>query len=93
MIAYYVHDEKKGEDSVVLPDMGCSVPVTAQIMKNFIGVHTDFSTWTGDACGCLSIEDFGTVIASRQSGGDVCVVNKSLWEKRMNYHLSGGSGA
>lgn len=90
MIAYFVYDEKKGQDSIVLPDMGCSVAVTERVMKNFIGVHTDFSTWTGDACDGLSIEDFGTVIASRQSGGDVCIVDRSLWQKRMNYHLSGG---
>jgi len=90
MIAYYVHDEQKKADVIVIPDMGCSIPVTSDIMKRFIGVHTDFSKWTGNTCDFLSPDDFGTVVASRQSGGDVCVVDKALWENRMNHHLSGG---
>ena len=39
MIAYYVYDEKKEDDTIVLPDMGCSVSVTADIFEKFISVE------------------------------------------------------
>jgi hypothetical protein len=87
MIAYYVHDSKKETDLIVLPDMGCSVAVDAGRMEAFISVDPDFASWSGDACGELSPEDFGTIVASRDEGGDVCVANHDLWRRRMAHFL------
>ena len=87
MIAYYVHDSKKETDLIVLPDMGCSVAVDAERLEAFISVKPDFTSWSGDACGELSPEDFGTIVASRDEGGDVCVANHDLWRRRMAHFL------
>jgi hypothetical protein len=87
MIAYYVHDSKKETDLIVLPDMGCSVAVDAGRMEAFISVNPDFASWSGEACGLLSPEDFGTIVASRDEGGDVCVAKHDLWRRRMAHFL------
>jgi hypothetical protein len=91
MIAYYVHDSKKETDLIVLPDMGCSVAVDAGRLEAFISVKPDFTSWSGEACGLLSPEDFGTIVASRDEGGDVCVVNHDLWRRRMAHFLGAPS--
>ena len=91
MIAYYVHDSKKEIDLIVLPDMGCSVAVDAGRLEAFISVKPDFASWSGDACGELSPEDFRTIVASRNEGGDVCVVNHDLWRRRMTHYLGAPS--
>jgi len=87
MIAYFVHDNKNETDLIVLPDMGCSVAVDAGRMEAFISVNPDFASWSGEACGLLSPEDFGIIVASRDEGGDVCVVNHDLWRRRMAHYL------
>ena len=91
MIAYYVHDSKKEIDLIVMPDMGCSVAVDAGRLEAFISVKPDFASWSGDACGELSPENFGTIVASRNEGGDVCVVNHDLWRRRMTHYLGAPS--
>jgi len=87
MIAYYVHDEKKENDVIVLPDRECSIPVDAERMEAFISVDPNFAGWSGDTCAAVSPEDFGVVIATRDDGGDVCVVHHELWRERMEYYL------
>ena len=87
MIAYFVHDSKNETDLIVLPDMGCSVAVDAGRMEAFISVNPDFASWSGEACGLLSPEDFGIIVARRDEGGDVCVVNHDLWPRRMAHYL------
>jgi len=91
MIAYFVHDSKKETDMIVLPDMRCSVAVDAGRLEAFISVNPDFVSWSGDACGELSPEDFGTIVASRDEGGDVCVVNHDLWRRCMAQYLGASS--
>ena len=88
MIAYYVYDEKKENDTIVIPDMGCSISVNADIFEKFISVSPDFTHGSGDSCGQLSPEDFGVVIASREEQGDVCVVNDEMWRKRMFFYMN-----
>ena len=87
MIAYYVHDNKKKDDVIVLPDLGCTVSVDRQRMEAFISVCPDFARWSGDSCSDLSPENFGTVVATRDDTGDVCVIDDQLWRKRMEYLL------
>ena len=87
MIAYCVHDEKKENDTIVIPEMGCSIPVTPEVLEKFISVNPDFSEWSGDACGHLAPEDFGIVIATRDDGGDVCVTHNDRWEARMLFYM------
>ena len=91
MIAYYVHNSKKETDLIVLPDMGCSVAVDAARMEAFISVNPDFASWSGDTCGELSPEDFGTIVASRNEEGDVYVVNHDLWRRCMAHYLGAPS--
>jgi hypothetical protein len=87
MIAYYVHDAKKETDTIIMPDMGCAVPVDAERMQAFISVDPSFARWSGDSCADLAPEDFGTVIATREEGGDVCVLDAVLWRERIAHHL------
>ena len=87
MIAYYVHDNKKKNDVIVLPDPGCTVTVDRQRMESFISVNPNFADWSGEACSDLSPEDFGTVVATRDDSGDVCVANHELWRERMDHYL------
>ncbi len=87
MIAYFVHDEKKGCDTIYIPDIGCFVPVDAAAMERFIAVKPDFAHWTGTACAAVAPEEFGTVIATREDPGDVCVVKPELWRARMFANL------
>lgn len=87
MIAYYVHDEKKENDVIVIPDRECTIPVDKERMEAFISVDPVFASWSGDACGVVSADDFGIVIATRDDGGDVCVVNHELWRERMEHYL------
>lgn len=88
MIAYYVHDDKKENDTIVIPEMGCSISVTADVLEKFISVDPDFSDWAGDACGNLSPEDFGIVIATRDDQGDVCVTQNEKWAERMLFYMN-----
>jgi hypothetical protein len=84
MIAYYVHNKDTQMDTIVLPEMGCSVPVDADRLITFISVKPEFKNWSGDACENLSPEDFGTIIATRDESGDVQVRNEKLWRQRMD---------
>ncbi len=88
MIAYFVHDKKTKQDTFVLPDAGCQVKVTPERFEKFISVDPDFSQWTGDACGDLVPADFGTIVASRQDKGDVCIFEDELWRERMFFHMN-----
>jgi hypothetical protein len=87
MIAYFVHDEQKMSDTIYLPDMGCFVPVDRAAMERFISVTPEFANWTGQACVFVKPEEFGTVVASRDDQGDVCIVQQDLWRERMFAHL------
>ena len=87
MIAYFVRDRKNEKDLIVIPDKGCSVEVTPQRMETFISVDPLFAGWTGDSCEDVAPEDFGTVVAARDDGGDVCVMDHELWKERMGYYL------
>ena len=87
MIAYYVHDSKKKNDFIVIPDKECTIPVDRERLETFISVDPVFASWPGDACGLVSPEDFGTVSATRDDNGDVCVIDQELWRERMDYYL------
>ncbi|CAB1074419.1 hypothetical protein D1AOALGA4SA_2238 [Olavius algarvensis Delta 1 endosymbiont] len=87
MIAYYVHDEKKENDVIVIPDRECSIPVDRERLETFISVDPVFASWPGDACGLVTPEDFGVVIATRDDGGDVCVLDQDKWRARMEHYL------
>ncbi len=87
MIAYYVHDNKKKNDVIVLPDLGCTVTVDRPRMEAFISVNPNFADWSGEACSDLSPQDFGTVVATRDDSGDVCVANHEIWRERMDHYL------
>jgi hypothetical protein len=87
MIAYCVHDEKKLCDLIVLPNMACAVPVNTENMQKFISPAPVFAEWSGDSCVDLSPEAFGTVMATRDEDGDVCVLKPELWEKAMEKYL------
>ncbi|MCU0604571.1 MAG: hypothetical protein MUC33_18120 [Desulfobacterales bacterium] len=87
MIAYFVHDPQKQSDTIYLPDMSCFVPVDKAAMERFIAVKPDFANWTGRACTFVKPEEFGTVVATRDDQGDVCIVRQDLWRERMFANL------
>jgi hypothetical protein len=83
MIAYFVHNPRKNMDTVYLPDRGCFMAADTAVMERFIAVKPDFANWPGQACAVVEPEEFGTVVATRDDQGDVCIVNPDLWRKRM----------
>ena len=87
MIAYYVHDGKKENDVIVIPNRECAVPVDRERLEAFISVDPLFASWSGNACGVVSAEDFGVVVATRDDNGDVCVIDQERWRERMEYYL------
>ena len=87
MIAYFVHDRKKARDTIYLPDLGCFVPVDKKAMERFISVKPDFANWTAQACAVVAPEEFGTVVATRDDQGDVCIVRQDVWRERMFANL------
>jgi hypothetical protein len=87
MIAYFVHDPRARVDTVYLPDRGCFIAVDKTVMERFIAVKPDFARWTGQACTALAPEEFGTVVATRDDQGDVCIQREELWRERMLHHL------
>jgi hypothetical protein len=88
MIAYFVHDEKKNDDIIMMPAMSCAVTVDKEKLEAFISPAPAFANWSGSTCVDVKPEDFGTVIATREEGGDVCVLKADLWQARMDYYLS-----
>ena len=88
MLAYFVHDPKKYQDTIYLPDRGCFVPVDKAAMDRFIAVKPEFAAWTGTRCAVVAPEEFGTVVATRDDAGDVCIVRHELWRERMMAHLA-----
>ena len=66
---------------------GCFVPVDRNAMERFISVTPDFANWTGQACAFVDPEEFGTVVATRDDQGDVCIVRQDLWRERMFANL------
>ena len=89
MLAYFVHDPKKNEDVIVIPDMHCSVRVDPERFENFISAKPNFAQWSGDACE-LPPENFGKVVATRDERGDVCVLDDDLWRGRVDCYSGGG---
>ena len=87
MIAYYVYDDKKENDVIVIPNRECTIPVDRERLESFISVDPVFASWPGDACGLVSPEDFGVVIATRDDNGDVCVIDQQRWRERMEHYL------
>lgn len=87
MIAYYVYDEGKKKDLVIIPEMSCAVDVDEKVMADFISATPVFAAWSGDSCQIVAPEDFGLVIATRDELGDVCVLKMDLWQERMTHYL------
>ncbi len=87
MKAIFVHDEKKQSDMMVLPETGHMVPMNRAAMEDFIAVAPDFSGYEGQRLNGMPPEAFGKIVATRNSDGDVCIVDTSLWQQRMAYHL------
>lgn len=90
MIGYFVHNKKDQTDTLVFPELGCSMPADEAGLKNFISVNPNFKELSGDACGPRQPKDYGTIVATRDEGGDVSVVKKALWQERLNHYLGIG---
>ncbi len=89
MQAFIVHDAKKQQDLLVVPERDRSVAVDRVIMEEFIAVKPDFTRFEGASLNGLPVETFGHIIASRSTEGDVCIVDEMLWQQRMAAHLGG----
>lgn len=87
MIAYFVHDEKKQSDLLVVPETDALIPVNRSILEAFISVGPDFSKIAGRRLNGLQPESFGKIVATRKSDGDVCILLEPLWRQRMTVHL------
>ena len=87
MIAYFVHDADEQTDTIVIPEIGCAVPVDAKRFAEFIGPKPDFCNWTLTACQAADPESLGTVIAHREETEDICIRDADLWQKRMAYYM------
>jgi hypothetical protein len=87
MKAFYIHDEKKRSDIIVVPEIDSMVPVNRAVMEMFIAVEPDFSGYAGKPLNGLPPETFGKIVATRETDGDVCIIETSLWRGRMACHL------
>jgi hypothetical protein len=56
-------------------------------MERFISVKPEFAAWSGQACAVVRPEEFGTVVATRDDPGDVCIIQPDLWRARMFANL------
>jgi hypothetical protein len=83
MKAYFVHSRDKNEDKIFIPFTQYCVSVTPEQFEKFISVTPDFSRWKGEKCTDIKPEDFGIVVAIREDGEDVCILQKDLWYERM----------
>jgi len=50
-------------------------------------VEPDFSKYAGDPLNETPPEALGVIVATRESDGDVCIVEEALWQQRMLFHL------
>lgn len=89
MQAFYVYDEKKDADLMVIPEKDCMLPVDRSLMENFISVKPDFSQWQGQDLKGMPPDAMGKVVATRQEDGDVCILEMTIWHARMAAHLGG----
>ena len=89
MQAFYIYDEKKDADLLVIPEKDCMLPVNRSLMEDFISVKPDFSQWQGQALNGLPPDAMGQVVATRKEDGDVCIIEMDLWHERMAAYLGG----
>ena len=87
MIAYLVTNNQDDQDTIVVPEIGCSVAVDSDRLQAFISVSPDFATWSGDACKGMAPEDFGDIVAIRDDCADVKILKEDLWREKMTYYL------
>ncbi len=87
MKAFFIHDEKKQSDMMVIPEKDYMVPMSRATMETFISVAPDFSGFAGERLNGMPPETFGKIVATRNSDGDVCILDESLWQQRMAHHL------
>jgi len=87
MKAFFIHDEKKQSDMLVVPETDNIVSMSREVMEAFIAVKPDFSTFSGERLNGLPPETLGRVVATRKSESDVCILDESIWKQRMAVHL------
>lgn len=87
MIAYYVYNDKEDSAQIIIPDMHCSIPVTTEALEQFIAPAPDFSVPSHDSCQELNPVDFGVVLATRDTAGDVNVLKEQQWQAELARHL------
>ena len=87
MKAFFVHDEETEKDLMVVPETDTLVTVDRNVMEEFIAVEPDFAEFTGEPLEKKAPESIGRVVATRKSDMDVCIIEASLWWRRMAFHL------
>jgi hypothetical protein len=88
MIAYYVHNDQENSAQIIIPDMHCSIPASTEAMEQFISPKPDFSALSKDSCKELKPEDFGVVLATRDTAGDVNVLKEQQWQSELARYLN-----
>ncbi len=86
MRAYFVYNPEKNVDKIFIPSTKCCVSVTSEQFEKFISVNPVFSQWEGENCKDVKPEDFGTVVATREDGEDICILQKDLWHERIGVY-------
>jgi len=87
MKAFFVYDVKQQKDIMVVPQKDIAITVDRSVMEEFIAVEPDFSKYAGDPLNETPPEALGVIVATRESDGDVCIVEEALWQQRMLFHL------
>lgn len=87
MKAFFVHDAKKDDDLMVIPETGAIVNVDRDVLEMFIAVEPDFSRYSGKNLNDLPPDALGEIVATRKTDGDVCILDQALWQRRMSHHL------
>ena len=87
MIAYYVYNDQDDSAQIIIPDMHCSMPASTEALEQFISPVPDFSVLTSDSCQELNPVDFGVVLATRDTAGDVNVLKDEQWQAQLVRYL------
>ena len=88
MIAYYVYNDQEDSAQIIIPDMHCSIPVSSEALEQFIAPVPDFSMLSKDSCQQLNPVDFGVVLATRDTAGDVNVMKEQQWQAQLTRYLA-----
>lgn len=85
MTGYYL--SKGHQDTVVVPERGLATRVDRAVLRQFLADDPEFSTWQGEPLGGRPLEEFGTVLATREDAAPPTIMDQARWNDRVMAQL------